>query len=390
MDYRVTARLGIPISLRHPALIGGGLALLLAACGQQTSQVLSPSPNVNQADVSSVANCSASSNTANFNFIPIRQGNTIWFTSVLKAEGVSSSAVTVNLTNGTISFEANGTKYSVPVPNFAVTFDPAATAATLSYGGGSWTETVPSTVKRDVLAGAVQFPVSTSLPGAIRNVTWTATFTSTQPSGLKLAWAWSAAVYSRFNADYTQLGVKPMDASYFNRYFNLDRAGTPEKYKFFVVPGATGYGFFDYTGRLSSTSSVTPCAIGTPPPIPTSSPFSVATQAPLPTVTPAPAGQTPQPVQITLPTSNGYGRTFTLPISSANAIAANTSAIVTLSDQAPLGTPTTLIRTRDGSIRRYDSTSQFVPIVFLELFFSGGVTLANQPPITFTFRPTIS
>jgi len=142
---------------------------------------------------------------------------------------------------------------------------------------------------------------------------------------------------------------------------------------------------YPYPPIPTPTMSATPGASPTAPPIPSSSPFTTATQAPLPLVTAPPAGQTPQPVPVALPSAQGYGGTFNLPIANANAIASNTSAIVTLTDQPPAGVPSTLIRVRTPSqVRRDAPGSQFVPVVFLELFFSGGVTLANQPTITFT------
>ena len=63
-----------------------------------------------------------------FNHTKIASGNTLWFTSFITPSGVStSSPVVVNMTNATIQFASGGTSYRVYVPNFTLTFNPAAT-----------------------------------------------------------------------------------------------------------------------------------------------------------------------------------------------------------------------------------------------------------------------
>ncbi len=120
----------------------------------------------------------------------------------------------------------------------------------------------------------------------------------------------------------------------------------------------------------------------TPPPIPSAAPFSVATAVPL-KVTPPPAGQTPKPVPVPVPTTaSGFGGSFALPISGVNSIAANTQAIVRLSNTAPYGVPTALAREHSQALTAMDGTT-FVPLLFLQLAFSGGVSLSNQPTMTF-------
>jgi len=250
-------------NVRWRLCAGVALCFLLTACGGHTQQQLPATPNAvgHRVNVASEGTgCSASTISANFNGTSIPSGYTIWFTSVIKAQGLANMPVMVNMSNASVSFTAGGTPYTISVPNFAVTFNPSATTATLSYNGSSWTESVPSSIGGNVLMGAVAFPVSTNLPGGIQNVTWTGTFSSTQQSGLKLNWAWSAAVYSQFNSDYTQLGVKPVDDNKADpSYPNSDHAGTPESDKSYVTGGAMGGGGSNYTGGLSGTLAVVPC-----------------------------------------------------------------------------------------------------------------------------------
>lgn len=128
--------------------------------------------------------------------------------------------------------------------------------------------------------------------------------------------------------------------------------------------------------------TTSPNASPTAPPIPAASPFSVATAAALPTVTAPPAGQTPQPVPVSVPTTAaGYGASFALPISGPSSIAANTQSIVTLSNQIPTGAPASFVR-RAQIVRPLTGTA-LTPILFLQIAFSGGVSLANQPAISF-------
>lgn len=133
-----------------------------------------------------------------------------------------------------------------------------------------------------------------------------------------------------------------------------------------------------FVGPTSAPTASAPTA----PPIPAASPFSVATAAALPVVTPPPAGQTPQPVPVSVPTTSaGYGGTFSLPIAGPSSIAANTQSVVTLSNQMPTGAPASFVRR--AQVVRPLAGSGLVPILFLQIAFSGGVSLANQPAISF-------
>jgi streptogramin lyase len=200
-----------------------------------------------------------SSISSNFNGTAIAAGSTIWFSSVMKVSGVGSSPVTLKLTNSTISFTADGTPYTVAVPNSAVTITPGPGNATLSFADG-WTENVAYPFSGNVLLNAVQFPVNVNVPGGIQNVTWSNHFTSSQ-SGVSVQWAWSAAVYKQFSTDYNALGVKPVDANNTSQYLSSDHAGTPENYKSDVTGGATGGGGSNFTGGLSGTASIQPCSL---------------------------------------------------------------------------------------------------------------------------------
>lgn len=197
--------------------------------------------------------------SANFNGTAIPAGRTIWFSAVAKAKGLGSSPATVYVTNVSVSFTANNTPYTVDLPDSTVTFDPQATSATITYNSANgWTESVPSKLDGNVLIDAGQYAVTSDLPGGIQNVTLSANVNASS-ANVTLDWAWSAATYSQFNSDDSQVGVKPVDDNKVSQYQNSDHAGTPENEKPYVVGGAMGGGGSNYTGGLSGTSSASLC-----------------------------------------------------------------------------------------------------------------------------------
>lgn len=202
----------------------------------------------------------ASTIAANFNGTAIGSGDYLWFTSVLKPSGLGSNPVTIFVRNSAITFTANGTNYSVPVPDANIVFSPSTTTATTSFNASSdlWQTTVPSSgLAGNTVLDPTEFLPSGGLPGGIKNVTWTAGF-ATDTSGVTLNWQWSAAVYTSFSNNYSSLGVKPVDDNKASQYQNSDHAGTPESYKSYVTGGAMGGGGSNYTGSNSGTASVTP------------------------------------------------------------------------------------------------------------------------------------
>jgi hypothetical protein len=199
----------------------------------------------------------------------IAGGNYIWFNSAaLNVKGLPASGTTkLYVTNSTINFTANGTPYSLAVPNAVITFSSTATSTTTTWDATNnrWSVLVPtanvsgSATIHSFLDG-LAFPVpSGGFPTGIQNVTWSAAF-STTLTGLSFNWQWGAAVYSAFPGsttggafppstvgDYNLAGVNPID--------NADPAGTPVSYKTSLVFGATGPGF---TGLYTSAAGVVP------------------------------------------------------------------------------------------------------------------------------------
>ena len=213
---------------------------------------------------------------SNFDKKPIAGGTYLWFSSSFKVSGpkgkdASANPVQVFVNNSTITFTAGGTPYTLSVPNAVILFDPNATTATTTWDATNnrWFTTVPSVNPNDqrkvfdvdgnTFLTGLAFPVPTGgLPGDIEPVTWSAELTTDTP-GVSVRWRWGSAVYTSFNTDYSQLGVKPVDDSREGRDCqNSDDAGAPENYKKYWLKGATGDDRDDFTGDNSKTVGVPP------------------------------------------------------------------------------------------------------------------------------------
>jgi hypothetical protein len=275
----------------------------------------------------SLTGSSLSAISTNFTKPGIAGGNFIWFASVFSAKGPIDSngheidmrayAIRVFVTGGTISFTANNNVYTLPVPGAVITFDPTATSATTTFDASNnrWLTTVPSAsppipfplqppnprtqmfdVNGHIFATGLAYQVpSGGLPGGIKNVTWSAAF-STDTPGVTIAWQWGAAVYSTFSTTYANasssnvLGVKPMDNGMAPSAFqNADPAGTPENFKQYLVLGATADQPGDYVGDLTPPVGVVPSLV-------------IATVSPVPVVFSTPQAQqtTSSPITVTL------------------------------------------------------------------------------------------
>jgi hypothetical protein len=200
-----------------------------------------------------------SSIQSNFNGTAIAPGSTVWFTSVMKVNGLGSSPVTLHVTNQTIDFSVNGSAVVVNVPDSTITLSPTATTATTSFdtASNSWVTTLPFHFSGNAFVGGVAYAVPGGLPGGINPVTWNAQFT-TDTAGVSVNWQWAAAVYTQFGTDYNALTVKPVDDNHVSQYQNSDPAGTPQAFTAFVTGGARGGGGSNWTGSLSATASVVP------------------------------------------------------------------------------------------------------------------------------------
>jgi hypothetical protein len=198
-------------------------------------------------------------------------GNFIWFNAVVNnVKGLPSGGAQVKLylTNSTISFTANGTPYSVPVPNAVVTFNSASQSSgaktTYDLMNNRWSTAVAKTgLTGNTFVAGVAFQVPTNFPTGIQNVAWSTSFSTDSP-GITLQWQWGAAVYNSFSTTYATtspsnsnlLGVNAEDGT--ANANGTDPAGTPEAYRASVIFGATGGGGTNYTGYFTPGAGVVP------------------------------------------------------------------------------------------------------------------------------------
>ncbi len=189
---------------------------------------------------------------SNFNGTPIHGGNTIWFSSHMKVNGLGAQPTTIFISNSAITFSAGGQQFNLATPNAQITFDPAATHAVTSFDSSTntWISIVPtSQAGADPFMTGLAFVVpGAGLPGGINPVSWTATFTSDNPN-VSGSWQWGAAVYTNFSTDYNALGVLAVDGG--------GQSGTPVNFERFVTGGARGGGGSNFTGSNSATGNFT-------------------------------------------------------------------------------------------------------------------------------------
>jgi hypothetical protein len=202
---------------------------------------------------------STSSIKHKFNSRRIEKGKYIWFNSSFRVHGISKAGqkdpVTISVTNSKISFNLFGRQYSLSVPDSRIIFTTSATSATTKFVNNTWETTVPYYFSDDVFMGGLSYLVPNRLPGNIRNIVWSADV-SIDKAGVSLYWDWGAAVYSQFG-DNADLKIKPVSGWRYNPYFNYNDAGTPENYKRYLIPGATGNKYWrNYTGHHSSKKKV--------------------------------------------------------------------------------------------------------------------------------------
>ncbi len=233
-----------------------------SGCTNTQNVVVTVNPVVTSGNGCTINNTSVSSN---FNGTTITAGRHIWFNSSFDPGPLSNGTdpVTVNITNGIITFTANNVPYTLNVPNARIRFDATVTTASTQFINNQWETVVPRTYSSDVFMSGLSYLVPVNFPGNYTNVKWTMDISIDKP-GISLAWRWAAAVYTTFTG-HSGLNVKPINGSTQNPYVNIDRAGSPENFKSFVVDGAKGTGGTNYTGSYSTTNTVT-CAPNAPPP----------------------------------------------------------------------------------------------------------------------------
>ncbi len=239
------------ISASGTANLGPGTYTLSAKAANSLGQSASASPVT--FTVTAPATTVTNSISTNFNSTVIAKGNYLWFSSVIKLQGVGSSGATILLSNSTISFTVGGTPVTLQVPPAVINFESGITAATSTYNvtNNTWTTTVPANYTGNVFVSGVPYQAAATIPGNLSGVKWTGTY-SADTAGVTAEWQWGAAVYTSFSTTVGALGVKPVDNNTASPYKDSYTAGTPENFLSYLVVGGTGTAGSFYTGAYGA------------------------------------------------------------------------------------------------------------------------------------------
>ena len=250
-----------------------GTATLVDSSGDVFNTVdisFSPNPLICSSTPPPPPPCTASAtNSSNFNGTSVAAGTFIWFNAHFKANNVPKNGVTMDFTNGNISFTAGGTSYSLAVPNAKITFSTRATCTSTIFDSvtNTWMTTVPISGDDEIFLTGLAWPVPSGglAPGA-NPVNFTGTYSSeTNAPGLSIQMQWSAAAYSTFTTDYNALQIKAGHQTACGQN-NGDHSGTPEgvdntntPWKKYLVGGPRGGGGSNFTGSWSGTLNINIC-----------------------------------------------------------------------------------------------------------------------------------
>ena len=200
---------------------------------------------------------------SDFRNVAVPGGSYLWFNSIFKVRDVTKQLIHVSFFKSTVQFQytdavGNPVTVNQGLPDAKITIDPNATVASTSFDAinNVWMTTIPWDLDDNAfLTGMPWLVPSAGLPADVEPVTVCGTFASDVAS-MDIGWRWAAAAYSSFSRDNTTLGVEPMDTDHDNPSTKYDRAGTPENFKQFVVPGARGKGGRNYTGSYTGAKEI--------------------------------------------------------------------------------------------------------------------------------------
>jgi hypothetical protein len=200
---------------------------------------------------------------SDFRNVAVPGGSNIWLNSIFRLRDVTKQLVHVSFFNSSVQFQytdpaGNTITVNQRMPDADITMDPNATMASTVFDpvNNVWVTKLPWDLDDNAFLTGMPWTVpAAGLPADVEPVTVCGTFAS-DVANIDIAWRWAASAYSTFSSDNTTLGVKPMDTDHDNQATNHDRAGTPENYKQFVIPGARGKGGKNYTGTYSKSAVI--------------------------------------------------------------------------------------------------------------------------------------
>ena len=201
--------------------------------------------------------------SSDFRNVAVPGGSYLWFNSIFKVKDVTKKKITITFFQSSVKFQYKDASNHVvtvnqAMPDARIVIDPSVTTASATFDAvdNVWITTIPFDLDDAAfLTGMPWLVPAGGIPGDIEPVTWCGTFAS-DTAGVDIGWRWAAAAYSSFSGNNAVLGVKPMFTDHDNPGTNHDLAGTPENFKQFVIPGARGRGWKNYTGTYSRSAII--------------------------------------------------------------------------------------------------------------------------------------
>ena len=202
--------------------------------------------------------------SSDFRNVAVSGGSTIWFNSIFKVRDVSQpQKITISFYKSSVQFQYtdagnNLVTVNQPMPDAQIVIDPSVATATTTFDpvNNVWITSIPFDLDDNAFLTGMPWQVPPAgMPGDVEPVTWCGTFAS-DTADIDIGWRWAAAAYSSFSGDNRGVIIKPMNTDHDNTATNHDRAGTPENFEPFVIPGARGRGGKNYTGSYSRSAVI--------------------------------------------------------------------------------------------------------------------------------------
>ncbi|MFZ7115239.1 MAG: T9SS type A sorting domain-containing protein, partial [Bacteroidota bacterium] len=192
---------------------------------------------------------------ASFNNNDIAIGRTIWFSAVVKVNYTGGYPLMLTFSDQNIA----SSRFNLNPKISKLVITDTVTVATTTFNGIEWMTIAPPNISGNYFISGYAHLLPSTILRNLSSITWKGVWTANRPGVTNVEWKWSAAVYSSFNTDMNQLGVKSADGDTTTIYANNDPAGSPENYKLYTVAGARGTGIGDYVGSYSGPVTRIPC-----------------------------------------------------------------------------------------------------------------------------------
>jgi hypothetical protein len=207
------------------------------------------------------AKAATSSIASNFNGTSIPLNNWLWFNSHVSNLPAVGQTYHVYVVNASVTIQDGANSHVIAIPDATMTFSPFAPDPVFAgSASGTWATTYGDRNYVAVLAAGNE-PFISGVgyqwnqafdPAGANPVTWKADFftDSALAAAQGISWQWSAAVYTSFSSDISQVNATALDGA-----AGFSQSGSPAGFSTFVTGGARGGGGSNFTGSNSGTGT---------------------------------------------------------------------------------------------------------------------------------------